>query len=56
MKSNFIPGIILIVLGTLFLLDNLIPEFRITSIIHTWWPVILIAFGLNMLFRQSGSK
>jgi len=56
MKSNFIPGIILIVLGTLLLLDNLIPEFRITAFIHTWWPAALIVIGLNMLIRNAGSK
>ena len=56
MKSNIVPASILIVLGTLLLLDNLIPEFRITTLIYKWWPVVLIALGLNMLLRRSGSR
>jgi hypothetical protein len=56
MKSNLIPAFVLIALGVLLLMDNLIPEFRITAVIFKWWPVILIVLGVNMLVRRTGSK
>lgn len=56
MKSNAIGAIVLICLGSLLLLNNLIPEFRITALVFKWWPVILILLGLNMLLRKNGSR
>ena len=56
MKSNAVGAIVLICLGALLLLNNLIPEFRITTLIYKWWPAILIVLGLNMLFRKNGSR
>ena len=46
-KSTF-AAVILIVLGTLFLLSNhgLIP--RLGPLFAQWWPVILIAVGASM--------
>jgi len=53
MKKNLIPALILIVLGALLLADNLIPEFRIWSMLIRWWPVALIALGVGMLVKRS---
>ncbi len=53
MKANLVPALILIVVGGLLLANNLIPDFRITALIHTWWPALLIIWGASMLFRNS---
>src|SRR5580700_9428620 len=46
--STYLWGGILIVGGTLFLLDNLdLINFNVAY----FWPLVLIAFGVNMLFR-----
>src|SRR5262245_13776821 len=46
------PGIILIVIGGLFLLRNLGVDLRLGQLFATWWPLALIALGLGMLFRR----
>lgn len=45
-RGNMIGGFILIVMGGLFLADNLIPGFRFSD----YWPLILIAAGFGMIF------
>jgi hypothetical protein len=47
-----IGAIVLIVVGVLFLLSNhgLIP--RLGPLLHEWWPLILIAVGVGLLFRR----
>jgi hypothetical protein len=46
-------ALILIVVGTAFLLSNLgwIP--RIGPLLHQWWPLILIIVGVLMLVQRS---
>jgi hypothetical protein len=46
-------ALILIIVGTLFLLSNLgwIP--RIGPILRQWWPLILIVVGVLMLVQRS---
>jgi predicted membrane protein len=48
--SGMIPGIILIVVGTLFLLDHM----GIIQAEHYWiyWPLTLVAIGLARVFRH----
>lgn len=53
MKSGSRVGaIVLIVLGSFFLLSNfgLIP--RIGPLMAQWWPAILVAVGLWLLLRR----
>jgi uncharacterized membrane protein HdeD (DUF308 family) len=47
-KGRVTGGIILVVLGVLFLLQNFFPWFRFEQ----FWPVILIVIGLVLLFRS----
>ena len=47
-----VVALILIVLGTLFLLSNLGLIPRLGPLLHQWWPVILIIAGVAMLFRR----
>ena len=50
-KSRF-AAVILISLGVVFLLVNhgLIP--RLGPLFAQWWPLILIAVGVSLLFRR----
>ncbi len=51
--KNQIGGVILLVIGGVFLLDNLglIPDIHIGRIVAVWWPVVLIVIGIRMLMR-----
>jgi hypothetical protein len=52
MRPN-VPAIILIVLGVVFLLNNLgLWDVSLARLIHTWWPLVLIAVGISMLFKR----
>jgi len=46
--SNLIGGVVLIVLGLLFLANNLLPEFRFGD----YWPLILVAIGAGILWKH----
>ncbi len=46
-------GVILVVLGLLFLLDNLgVADFG--DVVATWWPLLLVGLGLWMLVGNRG--
>jgi len=47
-----LAAIILIVLGTLFLLSNLGLLPRLGPLFAQWWPLILIIVGVTMLVRR----
>jgi phage shock protein PspC (stress-responsive transcriptional regulator) len=47
-KRGSIGGIILIIIGVLFLLDNFFPRFDFGD----YWPLILIAIGAGLLLRS----
>ncbi|MGO1071669.1 LiaI-LiaF-like domain-containing protein [Lysobacter sp. CA199] len=54
MKSHVVGALILIVIGTLFLLNNLgFTNLSLTRVLVTWWPAILIAVGLGLLFKRN---
>ncbi len=46
--SNLIGGVVLIVLGLLFLANNLLPEFQFGD----YWPLILVAIGAGILWKH----
>ena len=50
-KRNRNLGIVLLVLGCIFLADNFIPKIRFAD----FWPIILIALGLSMLLKAKKS-
>ena len=52
--SRLIPGLVIVVLGVLLMLDNL----GVLEIERLWrfWPVILIAFGLHRLLEQPAQR
>jgi predicted membrane protein len=49
-RESWVPGVILVTIGGFFLLPRLffLPE----HFSHLFWPVILIAFGLLIIFRK----
>lgn len=47
-RTRLVFGVVLIVLGGIFLLDNLISWFDFGEL----WPIILIAIGVAMLMRM----
>ena len=56
MRGNF-AAIVLIVIGSFFLLSNLgLLNISLRELFHTWWPLILIAVGVSLLFRQNRKK
>jgi hypothetical protein len=46
-RGGLMGGLILIVLGLLFLANNFIPDFSF----HQYWPVILIVIGAVLLWN-----
>ncbi len=53
MKSNVIAAIVLIVIGLVFLANNLgWTNLSLGRLIATWWPAILVAVGVGMLFGR----
>lgn len=46
-----VPGLILIVIGVLFLMRNLGFDLHLGQLFVTWWPLALIALGVGMLFK-----
>jgi len=57
MRPNVVSAIIVIAIGVLFLMHNLgIGHFDLGELISKWWPLILIAVGVNMLFKRGSAK
>jgi fatty acid desaturase len=59
MRKNVTLGIIIIFIGTIWLLSNLnIFSFSIINVflrsLATLWPLILIGFGLSILLKENG--
>lgn len=46
-RGNLLWGVVLVVIGLLFLANNFIPGFRFGD----YWPVILIVIGVGMLLK-----
>lgn len=56
MKGHF-AAIVLIVVGTLFLLSNLgMLNISLREVFHTWWPLILIGLGISLFFTPNGKR
>ena len=51
MSKNFWRGIILVIIGVLFILDNL-QVIQFGDFIRTFWPALLILWGFRVLTRR----
>jgi hypothetical protein len=50
---GMVAGVVLIVVGTIFLLNNLgIAHLSVKEIFAKWWPAILILVGISLLIRR----
>lgn len=57
MKSNLVGALVLIVIGCLFLFQNLgYGGIDMGELLSKWWPLILIAVGLGMLFKRGPAR
>jgi hypothetical protein len=57
MRSNIVGAMVLIVIGSVFLLDNLgLADISLGHLIRTWWPAILIVLGISLLFRRNHQR
>ena len=53
MKKSIGISILLIIIGVVFLLDNLnYVNISVAELIRTYWPVILIWMGIEKLMRD----
>lgn len=53
MRKGLVLPLILIIVGTLFLLNNLgYTNLTLGRLIATWWPAILIVAGIAMLLDR----
>jgi phage shock protein C len=50
--GSIVGGLVLLVIGFLCLAENFLPEFHFGD----WWPLILIAIGVGMLYRAIRSN
>lgn len=46
-RGSIVGGLVLLVLGLLFLGQNFLPDFNFVD----WWPLILVAIGAGLLYR-----
>lgn len=46
-RGGLVGGLVLLVIGALFLAQNFLPDFQFGD----WWPLILIAIGAGMLYK-----
>ncbi|HXW61839.1 MAG TPA: DUF4097 family beta strand repeat-containing protein [Candidatus Acidoferrales bacterium] len=51
-RSSIFTGLLLIVLGVIFLIDRLDPAFRLGHVIGTYWPVLIILWGIAKLVEH----
>ena len=45
-RASLIGPLVLILIGTLFLVHNIWPELPVLSAIGNWWPLLLVGWGL----------
>ncbi len=50
--GSIVGGLVLLVIGFLFLAENFLPDFHFGD----WWPLILVAIGAGLLYRAVRSN
>lgn len=56
LSGGMTAGLILIVLGILFLLGNLFHDFRVWHFIGNLWPIILIVVGVMIILHRNRNR
>jgi lia operon protein LiaF len=54
-NSNLVWGIILIVIGLVFLLDNY-DVVSAREVVSTYWPLVLVLLGIHLIWRSNREK
>jgi hypothetical protein len=55
-RGSRFTGVVLILLGVLFLLHNFRPEIQAWAILDRWWPLLLILWGVARLFENIAAR
>lgn len=55
-QESLFWGIILLIIGGIFLMDNLGMDIDIWQIIGDYWPVLLIVIGIQHIWRYYNSQ
>jgi DUF4097 and DUF4098 domain-containing protein YvlB len=55
-RRPIFSGLVLILLGSLFLAQNFRPEMRVWEIFRDYWPVLLIIWGLAKMFDYAAAR
>jgi lia operon protein LiaF len=55
-QESLFWGLILLIVGLLFLLDNFGVDIDIWDILDDFWPMILIAIGLKNIWQHYNQK
>ena len=48
-RHSIFGGLVLVLLGTLFLIQNFYPVFELWNVFLRWWPLLLIVLGIARL-------
>ena len=48
-RHSIFGGLVLVLIGTLFLIQNFHPEFDLWNLLFHWWPLLLILLGVARL-------
>jgi DUF4097 and DUF4098 domain-containing protein YvlB len=51
-RSSFFVGLLLILLGVIFFIDRIYPDFEIGRLISIYWPLLLILWGVAKLLDR----
>lgn len=55
-RGSIFPGLLLIVIGVLFLLDRFDPAFGLGHLIRLYWPVLIIIWGVAKLIDHFAAQ
>ena len=55
-QESLFWGIVLLLIGAIFLMDNLGIDIDIWEIVEDYWPLILIAIGIKQIWYHFNSK
>ena len=55
-QESLFWGIVLLLIGAIFLMDNLGIDIDVWIIVEDYWPLILIAIGIKQIWRHFNTK
>ncbi len=55
-QESLFWGVVLLIIGLLFLLDNVGVDIDIWEILDNFWPMILIAIGIKNIWQHYSFK